>query len=82
MFLVLVLWKYGSTAISNFFLQNGRLQKTIATFVRTLSELFSSFYIYDGRLFTQMYIQGFLRALLMNILERFTNFKMAHPNDV
>ena len=35
---------------------------------QTLSELFSLFYSYDARLFMKMYIQGYLRALIINLL--------------
>ena len=36
--------------------------------MQTLSELFDLVYSYDARLFIKIYIQGFLRALITNLL--------------
>ena len=64
----LKMWRY---FFFNFFLKNSRLWKNDnckLSFVQTLSKLFSLFCFYDARLFIKMYIQGFARALITNLL--------------
>ena len=69
--LVLVFWKYKGRFFKTFFLKMADLENDNnckLSFVQTLSELFSLFSSYDARLLIKMYIQGFLRALITNLL--------------